>query len=86
MKKGIIDKLNECVDKLSIVHPTKLPVHIIQSCFTNCVAEFVNRTCLTCIKKVYVNSYNMAMKRRLEVARDIVRICERGNYVETWNI
>jgi hypothetical protein len=64
----------------------KLPVHNIQSRFTNCVIEFVNRTSLTCIQKVYVNSYNMAMKRRLEAVRDIVRICELGNYVEIWNI
>jgi hypothetical protein len=56
MKTSIIDKLNECVDYLSTVHPMKLPVHKIQSCFTNCVVEFVNCTCLTCIQ-VYVNSY-----------------------------
>jgi hypothetical protein len=82
MKTSIIDKLNECVDYLSTVNPMKLPVHKIQSRFTNCVVEFVKRACLTCIEKVYVNSYNMATKRKLEVARDIVRIFERGNYVE----
>lgn len=86
METSIIAKLNECVDSLSTVHPMELPVHKLQSRFTNRVVEFVNRTCLTGVQTVYVNSYNMAMKGRLEVARDIVRICERGNYVEMWNI
>ena len=45
-----ITKQNVCAANFSSIYSVKVLLHKIQSCFTNCIVEFVNHSCLIQIK------------------------------------